>query len=231
MVAKKTDKKVSKSTPVEVVDKVKKDPSSSASEPVVEPKEEISYYSAPIASSLVVDDRVLPDSGLPTEFVEGILDIANEGSGLLRPTFHPSDRDIYISGSQIRRFNLRVGDLIGGQARRPKENERYWGLLKVEKVNGIPIEKVGERPYFDELLAIYPNEHIVLSTDKEILTTRVIDLVAPIGFGQRGLIVSAPKAGKTWLIKDIISGISKNYVEGKAKRPEKRPYNVHSKKL
>src|SRR3989338_9134919 len=112
MVAKKTDKKVSKSTPVEVVDKVKKDPSSSASEPVVEPKEEISYYSAPIASSLVVDDRVLPDSGLPTEFVEGILDIANEGSGLLRPTFHPSDRDIYISGSQIRRFNLRVGDLI-----------------------------------------------------------------------------------------------------------------------
>ena len=87
------------------------------------------------ASGLVVDERVLPDSGLPTEFVEGILDIANEGSGLLRPKFAASEHDIYISASQIRRFNLRVGDLVGGQARRPKENERYWGLLKVEKVN------------------------------------------------------------------------------------------------
>src|SRR3972149_6652811 len=92
--------------------------------------------------SLVVDDRVLPDSSLPTEYVEGVLDIAQEGSGLLRPNFHPSDHDIYISSSQIRRFNLRVGDLIGGQARRPKENERYWGLLKVEKVNGDPIEEL-----------------------------------------------------------------------------------------
>ena len=176
------------------------------------------FYPDRKQDSLVVDDRILPDSGLPTEFVEGVLDIANEGSGLLRPTFHSSDRDIYISGSQIRRFSLRVGDLIGGQARRPKENERYWGLLKVEKVNGIPINEVGERPYFDDLVAVYPNEHIVLSTDKETLTSRVIDLIAPIGFGQRGLIVSAPKAGKTWLIKDIITGIAKNYVEGKVKR-------------
>jgi transcription termination factor Rho len=137
-------------------------------------------HSDPKAASLVVDDRVLPDSGLPTEFVEGVLDIANEGSGLLRPTFRSSERDIYISGSQIRRFNLRIGDLVGGQARRPKENERYWGLLKVEKVNGIPIDEVGERPFFDDLVAVYPNEHIVLSTDKEILTSRVIDLISPI---------------------------------------------------
>src|SRR3972149_7842604 len=78
--------------------------------------------------SLTVDERVIPDAGLPTEYVEGVLDIANEGSGLLRPVrFAPSDHDIYISASQIRRFNLRVGDMIGGQARRPKENERYWG--------------------------------------------------------------------------------------------------------
>ncbi|MFC1600506.1 transcription termination factor Rho [Patescibacteria group bacterium] len=180
----------------------------------------------PRTSSLVVDDRVLPDSGLPTEYVEGVLDIANEGSGLLRPTFHSSDRDIYISGSQIRRFNLRIGDLVGGQARRPKENERYWGLLKVEKVNDVSINEVGERPYFDELTAVYPNEHIVLSTEKDTLTTRIIDLIAPIGFGQRGLIVSAPKAGKTWLIKDIISGIAKNYVENKVKRKEKRPVHL-----
>src|SRR4030042_3914517 len=135
------------------------------------------FYAAPRPSSLVVDDRVLPDSGLPTEFVQGILDIANEGSGLLRPTFHSSDRDVYISGSQIRRFSLRVGDLIGGQARRPKENERYWGLLKVEKVNGFPIDEVGERPYFDDLVAVYPDAKITLSPEKAPLSTRVIDLV------------------------------------------------------
>jgi len=171
---------------------------------------------------LVVDDRMIPDAGLPTEYVEGVLDIANEGSGLLRPQrFAPSDHDIYISSSQIRRFNLRVGDMIGGQARRPKENERYWGLLKVEKINGEPVEKVGDRPNFDDLTAIYPDEQIVLSTDKDTLTTRMIDLVAPIGFGQRALIVSPPKAGKTWLVKDIIAGIAKNYPEegkGKARK-------------
>ncbi len=162
-------------------------------------------------SSLVVDDRVLPDSDLPTENIRGVLDIANEGSGLLRPKIAPSNDDIYISSSQIRRFNLRNGDLVEGLARRPKENERYWGLLKVEKVNGTDIDKVGKRPYFDELLPIYPDKQINLSTEKEVLTTRLIDLVAPIGFGQRGLIVSPPKAGKTWLLKDLITGIAKNY--------------------
>ena len=164
------------------------------------------------ANPLVVDDRMIPDAGLPTESVEGVLDIANEGSGLLRPQrFAPSDHDVYISSSQIRRFNLRVGDMVGGQARRPKENERYWGLLKVEKVNGEPVEKLGERPNYDDMVAVYPDEQIVLSTDKDTLTTRMIDLVAPIGFGQRALIVSPPKAGKTWLVKDIIGGIAKNY--------------------
>lgn len=161
--------------------------------------------------SLVVDDRVLPDSGLPTETVEGVLDIANEGSGLLRPSFTSSDRDIYISASQIRRFNLRTGDLVGGVARRPKENERYWGLLKVETINGKPAEDVSQRPDFEDLLAIYPDKQITLATDKDKMTTRVMDLISPIGFGQRGLIVSPPKAGKTWLIKDIIAGIGKNH--------------------
>ncbi len=171
---------------------------------------------------LVVDERVLPDSGLPTEGVVGILDIATEGSGLLRPKFTHSESDIYISASQIRRFNLRVGDLVGGQARRPKENERYWGLLKVETVNGVDAGKLKDRSNFDELLAIYPDSQIYLSTTKDILTTRVIDLVAPIGFGQRGLIVSSPKAGKTWLLKDVITGIAKNYPEdGKAKTKTK----------
>jgi transcription termination factor Rho len=171
---------------------------------------------------LVVDERMIPDAGLPTDTVSGVLDIANEGSGLLRPQrFAPSDHDIYISASQIRRFNLRVGDMIGGQARRPKENERYWGLLKVEKVNGEPVEKLGQRVDFDSLTAVYPDAQIILSTDKDTLTNRMIDLVAPIGFGQRALIVSPPKAGKTWLVKDIIKGIAMNYPEkgkGKARK-------------
>ncbi|MGB9637410.1 MAG: transcription termination factor Rho [Microgenomates group bacterium] len=170
---------------------------------------------------LTVDERVIPDANLPTEYVEGVLDIAHEGSGLLRPKYSPSDRDVYISASQIRRFNLRVGDWVGGQARRPKENERYWGLLKVENVNGHPIEELPtDRVDLDDMTAIYPDEKIVLSTGKEPLSTRVIDLVAPIGFGQRGLIVSPPKAGKTWLMKDIIAGIATNYPEdnGKTKK-------------
>lgn len=171
------------------------------------------------ANPLVVDDRMIPDAGLPTETVSGVLDIATEGSGLLRPQrFAPSDHDVYISSSQIRRFSLRVGDVITGQARRPKENERYWGLLKVEKVNGEAVEKLGVRANFDDMTVIYPEEQIKLSTDKDTLTTRMIDLVAPIGFGQRALIVSPPKAGKTWLVKDIIRGIASNYPEdGKGK--------------
>lgn len=176
-------------------------------------------------------ERRIPDADLPTEYVEGVLDIAHEGSGLLRPRqFAPSDNDIYISSSQIRRFNLRLGDLVGGQARRPKENERFWGLLKVEKVNG---NKVGEmadpnekRPDFDELLAIYPDEQIKLSTKEDIMTTRIVDLVAPIGFGQRALIVSPPKAGKTWLIKDIIEGIAENYPEKGASKSKKQKVHL-----
>ena len=159
-------------------------------------------------------ERNIPDANLPTETVSGVLDIANEGSGLLRPKFSASDNDVYISSSQIRRFNLRVGDKIEGQARRPKENERYWGLLKVEKVNGESVNKMPvNRLNFDDLLPIYPDEQIDLTTDSDTLTTRVIDLVSPIGFGQRALIVSPPKAGKTWLVKDILAGIAKNYPE------------------
>lgn len=155
----------------------------------------------------------IPDAHLPTEYVEGILDIAQEGSGLLRPKYYPSERDVYISPSQIRRFQLRAGDLVGGQARNPKESERYWGLLRVEKVNQMPVEELKDRPYFDDLVPIHPQKKVVLSTGREPLSTRVIDLVAPIGFGQRGLIVSPPKAGKTWLLKDLATGIAKNFPE------------------
>ncbi len=158
--------------------------------------------------------RRIPDADLPTEYVEGILDIAHEGSGLLRPkNFAPSADDIYISSSQIRRFNLRVGDKVGGQARRPKENERYWGLLKLEKINDSDSEEflTKTRINFDEMMVIYPDEQLKLSTAEDVLTTRMVDLVAPVGFGQRALVVSPPKAGKTWLVKDMITGIAENY--------------------
>lgn len=170
--------------------------------------------------------RQIPDANLPTEEVIGVLDIAHEGSGLLRPkNFAPSEDDIYISSSQIRRFNLRVGDMVSGQARRPKENERFWGLLKVETINGKKVTGemlTGEkRPEFDNLLVVYPNEQVKLSTKEDIMTTRIVDLVSPVGFGQRALVVSPPKAGKTWLIKDMISGVAENYPEKKKAAPRK----------
>lgn len=147
----------------------------------------------------------------PTEDVSGILDIQHEGHGFLRPKFRPSERDVYISSSQIRRFWLRAGDLVEGEGRPPKDNERYFGLLKVTRVNGDEAEKVGKRPYFDDLTSIYPDKHLVLSTGKDPLSTRMIDIVSPMGFGQRGMIVSPPKAGKTTILKDIAAGISKNF--------------------
>ena len=143
--------------------------------------------------------------------VSGILDIQHEGHGFLRPKFRASDRDIYISASQIRRFWLRGGDLVEGLGRPPKDNERYFGLLKIEKVNGEDPEGSLRRPHFDDLTPIYPKEQIRLSTGKTPLSTRMIDIISPIGFGQRGMIVSPPKAGKTTVIKDIAAGISANY--------------------
>ncbi len=147
----------------------------------------------------------------PTELVRGFLDIQIEGHGFLRPKFIPSARDIYISQSQIRRFMLRPGDQVEGLARPPKDTERYFGLLKVEKVNGIPADDSLKRPYFDDLTPIYPDKQVILGTGKTPLSTRMIDLIAPIGFGQRGMIVSPPKAGKTTILKEIAAGISKNF--------------------
>ncbi len=160
------------------------------------------------------------DRDVPTEEVKGVLEIMSEGHGFLRPKYIPSDKDVYISASQIRRFYLRPGDLVEGAARPPKETERYFGLLQVNKVNGEDAEKLVADPVtgkrvkrtrFEDLTAIYPNRHLKLETGKQPLSQRVIDLVAPIGFGQRGLIVSPPKAGKTTILKDIASGIAKNH--------------------
>ncbi len=158
-----------------------------------------------------VDGRIIPDSHLPTSYAAGVLEIANDGHGFLRPHFTPSGEDVYISASQIRRFQLREGDLVGGQVRAPKESERYRSILKIEKVNGLLVEKIRARPWFNRLTPIFPQPQIKLETETKLLAARMIDLIAPIGFGQRGLIVSPPKAGKTWLMKDIAYGVAKNY--------------------
>ena len=154
-----------------------------------------------------------PVESAPTEIVTGYLDVQPEGHGFLRPKFIPSNRDIYISQSQIRRFMLRGGDKVEGVARPPKDSERYYGLLKVEKINDKIAEESVQRPWFDDLTPIYPKDMVKLATGKTPLSTRIIDLVAPIGFGQRGMIVSPPKAGKTTILKDIAAGISANFPE------------------
>ncbi|MBI5620937.1 transcription termination factor Rho [Candidatus Gottesmanbacteria bacterium] len=155
------------------------------------------------------------DVDVPTETVRGVLDTMPEGHGFLRPKYTPSERDIYISQSQIRRFLLRNGDMVEGQARLPKENERYWGLLKVEKINEQPAEEMVARPKFEDLVPVYPNMQLKLEiADLPTggpLSMRIVDLVAPIGFGQRGLVVSPPKAGKTTILKELAAGISANY--------------------
>ena len=159
------------------------------------------------------DGRRLPDADMPTENITGVLDDSTEGHGLIRPQIMPSDHDAYISTSQIRRFWLRSGDLVSGPARSPKESERFWGLLKVETVNNKPAEDplLRTRPWFDRLTPIYPDRRLTLETGKDVLSTRIIDLAAPIGMGQRGMIVSPPKAGKTTILKDIMTGVAANF--------------------
>jgi len=144
-------------------------------------------------------------------FMEGVLDILSEGFGFLRPiNYLPSKEDIYISASQIRRFDLRSGDLVSGKCRPPKENERYFGLLQVNAVNGENPETASERLHFPALTPLYPEKKLVLETTKSKLSTRMMDLLAPVGLGQRGLIVAPPKTGKTLLLKEIAHSISVN---------------------
>lgn len=147
-------------------------------------------------------------------FASGVLEILPDGYGFLRPfKYHPSYEDIYVSASQIRRFDLRTGDRVGGQVRKPKDNERYFALLRVEQVNGIDPEVAAERIHFDGLTPLYPQERITLETSPERKSTRIIDLLAPLGKGQRGLIVAPPKAGKTILLKSIANSITTNHPE------------------
>ncbi len=142
----------------------------------------------------------------------GVLDITNGGFGFLRTErFLPGRQDVYVSASQIRRFGLRQGDLVGGQVRPPKDREQYAGLLRVESVDGLDPDVARRRPHFDNLTPVFPRELYDLETQSSHLSGRLINLVAPIGRGQRGLIVAPPKAGKTVLLKSIANAITQNY--------------------
>ncbi len=145
-------------------------------------------------------------------FGGGVLEVIQDGIGFLRSSdLLPGPEDVYVSQSQIRRFGLRTGDLVLGHVRPPKDTEKYYGLLRVEAVNGLDPEIAKRRPIYERLTPIYPEEQLVLETKSNILGTRMLDLLSPIGRGQRGLIVSPPKAGKTTVLKEIANGISANY--------------------
>ncbi|MBF6601231.1 MAG: transcription termination factor Rho [Dehalococcoidia bacterium] len=146
-------------------------------------------------------------------FTGGILEIVDDGYGFLRgESLLPGQNDVYVSQSQIRRFGLRTGDYVTGQVRAPKDSEKYYGLLRVDNVNGLDPEVAKNRPYFENLTAIFPNQMVDLETTSNVdLSGRLINLISPIGRGQRGLIVSPPKAGKTFLLKAIARGIAENY--------------------
>jgi transcription termination factor Rho len=147
-------------------------------------------------------------------FGEGVLEILPDGFGFLRSpnySYLPGPDDIYVSPSQIRRFNLRTGDLVTGQIRPPKESERYFALLKVEAVNHEPPDESIERPLFDNLIPYYPTEAFDLEYKKDDYSTRIMSLVTPIGMGQRGTVVAAPRTGKTMLLQSIAKAIKKNH--------------------
>ncbi|MGA3555503.1 transcription termination factor Rho [Lactiplantibacillus plantarum] len=177
----------------------------------------ISYYSQMNKKELSL--AVLREQDKKRGFVqmEGVLEIiSQEGYGFLRPiNYGPSQEDIYISQSQIHRFGLRNGDYVAGQARPPRPNERYYGLMRVGTVNGKDPNEAKQRPHFPALTPLYPQKQIKLSTTAAVLATRLIDTFVPIGFGQRGLIVAPPKAGKTTLLKNIANGIVANYPDAK----------------
>ncbi len=171
-----------------------------------------------LAKSQIVFEIVKFLSEQPNEVLvgEGVLEVLPDGFGFLRsPNYNylPSAEDIYVSPAQIRRFDLKKGDTVYGTIRSPKEKEKYFALLKVEKINNKPPEKARDRVLFENLTPLYPSSRLVMETGKEKLTTRVIDLTAPIGKGQRCLIVAPPRSGKTIILQDIANAIAINHPE------------------
>jgi len=185
--------------------------------PLTDLRQRAKDLNVPGANRLKKEDLILriqqfeaEQAGL--ELRGGILEIMSEGIGFLRSgLYQPGPYDVYVSQSQIRRYNLRNGDLIIGHVRPPRETERHYGLLKVETVNGIDPEEAKRRPVFEALTPIFPDTRFDLETDRHTLVTRLINLVTPIGRGQRGLIVSPPKAGKTTILKQLANSVSTKY--------------------
>ncbi len=140
----------------------------------------------------------------------GILEIMNEGIGFLRMSYQVGQEDVYVSQAQLRRHDLRSGDMVIGHVRPPRESERHYGLLKVESINGQPPEQARNRPSFESLTPIFPDKRFDLEGRPEVLSSRLINLIAPIGRGQRGMIVSPPKAGKTTILKELANSITQN---------------------
>ena len=168
-----------------------------------------------LTKSQIVFEVVKALSEKPNEVLvgEGVLEVLPDSFGFLRsPNYNylPSAEDIYVSPAQIRRFDLKKGDTVYGTIRSPKDKEKYFALLKVEKINNKPPETAKERVLFENLTPLYPNQRIVMETNKESLTMRVLDLAAPIGKGQRGLIVAPPRTGKTIILQNIASAIAQN---------------------
>jgi transcription termination factor Rho len=168
-------------------------------------KKKREYLTIAIASRTVAEEGV--------EKGGGILEIMPEGIGFLREDYHMGKNDIYVSQAQLRRFDLRNGDMVFGEIRPPRESERHYGLVKVETVNGFSADDAKGRVKFEDLTPIFPDERIDLDGRNAVLSNRLIDLIAPIGRGQRALIVSPPKAGKTTILKEVANGISAKYPE------------------
>ncbi len=171
-----------------------------------------------LTKSQMVFEIVKAKSEIPGEVLvgEGTLEVLPDGYGFLRsPNYNyvSSAEDIYVSPAQIRRFDLKKGDTVHGTIRSPREKEKYFALLKVDKINNLSPEKARERVLFENLTPLHPEERLVMETIKERMTTRVLDLAAPIGKGQRGLIVAPPRSGKTVILQDIANAITKNNPE------------------
>jgi len=168
-----------------------------------------------LTKSQLVFDVVKTISERPDEMLygEGVLEVLPDGFGFLRSPMYnylPSAEDIYVSPAQIRRFDLKTGDTISGTIRSPREKEKYFALLKVDTINGVQPDKTKERVFFENLTPLYPNERLVMETTRDRLSMRVLDLIAPIGKGQRALIVAPPRSGKTVILQNIAQAIAAN---------------------
>lgn len=152
-----------------------------------------------------------PPENVVTEPIRGVLELTSDGQGFVRPKFIPTYKDAYLGSMQIRRYGLRAGDMVEGAAKAPKEGEKYWAMTRIDKINDMDMALALKRPEFKDLVPIYAEKQIKLETDPQILSTRILDLFCPIGFGQRGMVVSPPKAGKTTLLKEIAAGVAINY--------------------